>query len=64
MVQRGQKGEQRCSLIKPQYVKYRLAARARRWYVTQRRPMIFATPIFIVVYSLFSGQQLFWNRIA
>ncbi len=60
MIQRGKNGEQRRELIKPQYIKYHFAAQRGRRYPIPRQPVILV-PIFIVVYSLFSGQQLFWH---
>jgi len=63
MIQRGQKGEQRHAPIRPEYAKWRLTTQRRRHYQPPFRQLAELLPLFLIGYSLFCGQQLFWNRI-
>lgn len=63
MIQRGQNGEQRRAPIRPDYIKYHLAACQERRYSTPQSLAVIFVPIFFVAFSLFSGQRfLFFRR--
>ncbi|MDR3582107.1 MAG: hypothetical protein P4L67_02415 [Candidatus Pacebacteria bacterium] len=61
MIQRGQKGEQRRIMLRPEHSKRRSMVSPRRSYHPVLRWMTAdPTPFFVIAYSLFAGQQFKW----